>query len=79
MSKDYGQGIFSMELITTVSKTRDIGLAKSIVLATIDADEHALPKNKEKARIMVSQCRSITTLAINMSNFSLSHQGLKVV
>lgn len=79
MSKDYGQGIFSMPLITSVSKTRDLTLAKNIVLAAIDADEHALPASKEKAKAMVLGSRTVDRLAIGMMDFSLSHQGLKVI
>jgi hypothetical protein len=79
MSQDFGQGIFTMDTITTVSKTRDLSLAKGIANAKIDASTTALPKNIEKARALVLNARSVSKLAIDMSNFSLSHQGMKVI
>lgn len=79
MSQDFGQGIFTMSTITTVSKTRDLALAKSIANAAIDAATTALPKNIEKARSLVLKASSVNRLAQGMSDFSLSHQGLKTI
>lgn len=79
MSQDFGQGIFTMEMITRVSKCKILGEAKGLTLQAITDDETALPKNKIKAERLCHAARSITELAIAMSNFSLSHQGLKTI
>lgn len=79
MSQDFGQGIFMMPMITFVSKQKDLGLAKDYARAVVDDDAVAIPKNKEKARAMIEKSRTVIGLAQGMTNFSLSHQGMKVL
>lgn len=79
MTKDYGPGIFSMSTITTVVKTRELQLAKSIAEAEVDANSTATEKNRIAAKAMILKSRSTLALGTGMTNFSLSHQGLKVL
>lgn len=78
MSKDHGQGIFTMQLITTISKTRELSMAKSLAEAAIN-DSTATDANKEKARELLRTSSSLKKLLFGMTNFSLSHQGMKVL
>ena len=78
MAQDFGQGIFSMDTITAVTKTRELGMAKSIANAMIDSSK-AQQKNIDKARALVMKANSVNRLAQGMSDFSLSHQGLKTL
>jgi hypothetical protein len=79
MSQDFGQGIFTMGTITRVSKCKTLGEAKGIALEAVMSSETALPKNRIKAERLCHATRSVSELAIAMTNFSLSHQGLKVL
>jgi hypothetical protein len=79
MSKDHGQGIFTMDVITSVSKCKILGEAKGRALEAITSNETALLKNRIKAERLCHAARSVSELAIAMTNFSLSHQGLKVL
>jgi hypothetical protein len=79
MSHDHGEGLFNMALINEVSKIRDIWEARGVVAAVIDQNTTATQKNVNAARVLVSKARSVHELLIAMSNFSLSHQGLKTI
>lgn len=78
MSKDFGQGIFTMDFITEISKMKDLTEAKKMVTAVIDLST-ANDENVEKAHALVAKARSIHNLIFSMTDFSLSHQGLKVI
>lgn len=76
MSKDFGQGIFDMEFINHVGTIKDVIAAKKAAIEKIDGSP-ATDKNKKKASAMVHKSRTVTELLFGMTNFSLSHQGLK--
>lgn len=78
MSKDYGQGIFDMEFINNISKIKDLTLAKSMAYEKIEST-NATDENKAKAKTMVSKSATLSKLLFSMTNFSLSHQGLKTI
>ena len=77
MKRDNGQGMFTMDFITTVSRMSGLPEAKGAAHGLIDASM-ATDVNKQKARAMVANSTSVRTLLLGMSNFSLSHQGLGV-
>lgn len=79
MIKDYGPGIFSMSTIETVVKTRELQMAKSIALAEVHLNSTATEKNLALAETMILKAQSTLALGTGMANFSLSHQGLKVL
>lgn len=79
MAHDHGEGLFNMTLINEVSKIKELPAAKSMVQFVIDQNSTATPKNIAAAKALVSKARSVHELLISMSNFSLSHQGLKTV
>ena len=78
MSKDFGQGIFDMDFIKSLEKERNLTTAKEAAFKKID-DSKATDDNKAKARTMVSRSATVIKLLHGMTNFSLSHQGLKVI
>ena len=78
MSKDFGQGIFDMGFINDISKIKDLTLAKSMAYEKIEST-NAADENKAKAKSMVSRSATLSKLLFGMTNFSLSHQGLKTI
>lgn len=78
MSRDNGQGIFTMEVITKISKMKSLAEAKSFAQEVVN-NSTANDENKRKATVLIVKASSINSLAISMSNFSLSHQGLKTI
>lgn len=78
MSKDFGQGIFSMDFIKSLERQRDLGIAREAAIKQID-ESSATDENKTKARQMISKANTVQKLLLGMANFSLSHQGLKVI
>lgn len=78
MSKDFGQGIFTMEFISKVAEMKSITEAQQLAIKEIDRAS-ANNDNKTKAIKLVNSSRTIKFLVINMANFSLSHQGLKTL
>ena len=74
--KDFGQGIFTMPEITAISNMNTLSEAKAAAHAIITASS-AKPENKAKAAAMVNSSTNLKRLLLGMSNFSLSHQGLK--
>lgn len=78
MSRDFGQGIFDMEFINSISKVKDLTHAKSMAFEKIEST-NATDENKAKAKSMVSRSATLTKLLFGMTNFSLSHQGLKTL
>lgn len=74
--KDFGQGIFTMPDITAISNMATLTEAKAAAHALIVASA-AKPENKNKAADMVFKATTLKKLLLGMSNFSLSHQGLK--
>lgn len=77
MARDNGQGIFTMDFIQKVEKMP----FNEAVQAAIDRINlsTATEANKMKATQMVTKCGSVNRLLLGMSNFSLSHQGLKTL
>lgn len=78
MSNDFGQGIFDMGFINDISKIKDLTLAKSMAYEKIEST-NATDENKAKAKSMVSRSATLSKLLFGMTNFSLSHQGLKAI
>lgn len=78
MTRDFGQGIFEMQLIRDLEKITNLELAKQRALEAVD-NSHATDKNKVAATAMISKSRSVKSLLFGMTNFSLSHQGLKLI
>lgn len=77
MKRDNGQGMFTMDFITQVSRIPRLEDAKVATHLVIDGST-ATDANKGKARSMIFKATSLRSLLIGMSNFSLSHQGLGV-
>ena len=77
MKRDNGQGMFTMDFITQVSRLPRLEDAKAAAHLVIDGST-ATDANKEKARSMIFKATSLRSLLLGMSNFSLSHQGLGV-
>ena len=77
-SADHGQGIFDMVFINDVNAIKDIIAAKTAAYDKIDASK-ATDENKRKAKAMVAKAANVKALIFGMTNFSLSHQGMKVV
>lgn len=75
---DNGPGIFNMTAITFVSQQTDIVLAREYANAMIN-DSTATAANKTKAQRAVLVSTSPSILAVAMTNFMLSHMGLKVI
>lgn len=77
MTRDNGQGIFTMDFITKVESMT----FNEAVLATFDLinTSSATEANKMKATQMVNKAISVRQLMQGMVNFSLSHQGMKVL
>ncbi len=78
MSRDFGQGIFDMEFINDVASITDLTKAKSMAFEKIESTT-ATPENKAKAKSMVMRSATHSKLLFGMTNFSLSHQGLKAI
>ena len=78
MSRDFGQGIFDMEFINSISKVKDLTQAKAMAFEKIEGAV-ATDENKAKAISMVSRSATLSKLLFGMTNFSLSHQGLKAI
>lgn len=78
MSRDNGEGVFDMSFITNISKFTDLQDAKRTSLDRVEAST-ANAKNKDKARALVIKSNSINALIFGMTNFSLSHQGMKTI
>lgn len=81
MAQDFGEGIFSMEVITNVSRLSPNKLASAKLMAeqAIGGATTATQKNRDKATALIAKANSVQSLAIAMSNFSLAHQGLKTI
>ena len=77
MARDNGQGIFSMDFIKKV-ENMTYNEAIQAALDRINLST-ATEANKMKATQMVTKCISVNRLLLGMSNFSLSHQGLKTL
>jgi hypothetical protein len=78
MTRDNGQGIFSMVAINDVATMKSLNEAKGAAYTLIEASA-ATAQNKKKASDMVSCTASVKALIFGMTNFSLSHQGLKTI
>lgn len=76
--KDFGPGIFDMEFINEMNALDSINDIKTAAMAKIDASS-ANEDNKKKARSMIQLASSKMKLLMGMTNFSLSHQGLKAI
>ena len=78
MTKDFGQGIFTMPFITKIASMKDLSAAKQLAMQEIE-NASANADNKAKAIKLVRDAKTMVAFAISMSNFSLSHQGLKTL
>ena len=78
MARDNGQGIFTMDFINEIAVLKDLAAAKAKATALIDVST-ANDTNKQKAMRMVHNARTCNNLVFGMTNFSLSHQGMKVL
>ena len=78
MSRDFGQGIFDMEFINSIAAVKDLTQAKAKAFEKIEST-NATDENKAKAKSMVSRSATLSKLLFGMTNFSLSHQGLKAI
>ena len=78
MTRDFGQGMFTMPEITAISNMATLAEAKEAAYAIIMAST-ANADNKTKARAMVAKAMSLKSLLLGMSNFSLSHMGLATI
>lgn len=78
MNKDFGEGIFDMEFINQAYALGDLTAAKTAAFEKIKASS-ANDTNKTKASAMVSRSATLSKLIHGMTNFSLSHQGLKAI
>lgn len=67
-----------MDFINAVSRMKTVEEAKVAAHQAVDASA-ANDANKGKANTMVMRSRSIRELVFGMSNFSLSHMGMKVI
>lgn len=76
--KDFGQGIFDMEFINEVNDEKDFGKQKAMSIAKAKGSK-ATEENKTKAINMVNFAKNSKALLMAMTNFSLSHQGLKTL
>jgi hypothetical protein len=76
--KDFGQGIFDMEFIHEMNSLSDLNEIKAKCMDKINSSS-ATETNKKKARAMVQLANTKTKLLMGMTNFSLSHQGLKTI
>lgn len=76
--KDFGEGIFDMEFINTVNDEKDFRVAKQMAYDKIEASK-VKDENKRKATAMVAYANNKPKLLFGMTNFSLSHQGLKAI
>lgn len=72
---------FDMDIVTRAEKVArtDLAAAKQIAFEAIKSLPDAKRENINKANNMVTNARSNTQLIIGMSNFLLSHDGLKVI
>ena len=77
MSRDNGQGIFSMTFISGL-QAMPLGLAQESARQHVVAST-ATAANKAKAEKAIQTARSTNALMLALSNFSLSHQGMKVI
>lgn len=77
MSKDNGQGIFSMTFIASI-QNQPLMLARELAVGQVNASS-ARQTNKDKAMKAIGLAKNTNGLLLALSNFSLSHQGLKVL
>ncbi len=77
-AKDFGQGIFDMEFINQVNDEKDFGKQKAMSIAKVKGSS-ATDANKTKAINMINFAKNSKGLIMGMTNFSLSHQGLKTL
>ena len=77
MAQDFGQGIFTMEFIKSVEDL-DLIDAKAKAYSLIHSST-ANVVNRQKATKMLNDSRTMKNLLLGMSNFMLSHSGLKTV
>jgi anti-sigma28 factor (negative regulator of flagellin synthesis) len=66
--------IFSMDHIKNISETKDHGSAKKMAHSAIESS-NAREENKNKAKQMVDQSKSVNHLAQGMTNFHMAHDA----
>ncbi len=74
-------GFFTFELIQKILDCKkDITTAKEIALNAVkNYPRNATRENTIKAIKLIEEAKSVTGLAMQMGNFILSYQGMKVV
>lgn len=77
MSRDNGQGIFTMNFISSL-QAMALRQAQDLAVQQVDICSASL-SNKVKATKAIQSARSTNALMLALSNFSLSHQGMKVI
>jgi hypothetical protein len=78
MARDNGQGVFTMAIISRIAAMDDFAAMKKDLQKVIE-DSSATLGNKIKATGMVHAARDKKHLLLGMSNFMLSHSGLKTI
>lgn len=78
MARDFGQGVFTMDIISHVATMSDIAAAKVYAHDAVQAS-NATSMNKIKAAGMINKAHNSKALLLGMSNFMLSHSGLKTI
>lgn len=71
--------IFTMDHVRHISSLKDHSEAKKYAHDIVDNHPTALSANKDKAKKMIDSTKNSGHLALGMSNFILSHGGLKVM
>lgn len=78
MARDNGQGIFTMDIISHTAAMDGLESMKESLQVVIDSST-ATAANKIKASGMVRASRDKKHLLLGLSNFMLSHSGLKTI
>ncbi len=78
LAKKIGEGIFTIDFINKILDMKSLEDAKNAALDKVENSD-AKEVNKNKARTLVNNAKSIRDLSIAMSNFSLKHQKFGVV
>lgn len=70
---------FTMPIIDQITKCKSLVEAKELAMKAITDKPNARPANITLATNMVNKAKTINKLAIDCSNFALSHEGLRVI
>lgn len=75
------QGFFNMDVVNQVIKMTDLEAARSLAQKCIDDCKGATAKNVHSAGSAIKKAKSVTDLAMTLTNFLLAHpsENLKVI